>query len=129
MRLFKGSANIHIGLDKGSGVQAYHPGETLEALIQVRPDMTINCRDVEIRVGWHTEGTGDRNSDTYFVDMAGVTSLTPNNPLTHEIRCTLPYSPWSYEGELIRIVWAVYVKIDISMMPDMNHQQPFILIP
>ncbi len=129
MRLFKGSANMTVGFDKGTGVQEYHPGETLEAFIQVRPDIQINCRDVEIRVGWHTEGTGDRNSHTHFVDMAGVTSLSPDSVLEHEISCQLPDSPWSYQGELIQIVWAVYVKIDIAMMPDMNHQQPFVLRP
>lgn len=129
MRLFRGNTIIHVGFEKGEGFQQFSPGEDLVALIQVRPEKQINCRDVWVSVGWHTEGKGDRDSDKVYGEPVGVTTISPQAPVVHELHYQLPPSPWSYQGELIRLVWTVHVKVDIAMMPDINHHEPFVLQP
>ena len=129
MRLFRGNTTIHVGFEKGEGFQSFYPGEELVALIQIRPEQEINCREVWVYVGWHTEGKGDRNSAAVYSEPISITKLSPDEPVMHELHYQLPNSPWSYQGELIRLVWTVHVKIDVAMMPDINHHEPFVLQP
>lgn len=129
MRLIRGGADIQIRFKRGGDVLQYQPGDMLEADIEVRSENTITCRDIVVAVGWHTEGKGDRNSGRSYVDPLGVTEIVPGIPITHQFSCRLPNTPYSYEGELIRIVWALTVKVDIAMMPDMTESRPFILQP
>ncbi len=129
MQMFRGKTVIHVGFEKDSGVQHYQPYEDLVALIQVRPEREINCRDVWVYVGWHTEGKGDRNSAAVYSESLGVLGISPDEPLTYELHYQLPNDPWSYEGELLRIVWTVHVKVEINLLPDINHHEPFVLRP
>lgn len=129
MRLFKGGANIDITFKRGDGVLQFKPGETLAGKVRVEAEHPITCRDVLIEVGWHTEGKGDRNSERVLMEPLMVTELLPDQPVTHPFSFTLPHRPYTYQGELIRIVWEVTVKVDIAMMPDMTESRSFVLRP
>lgn len=132
MKFIRGDADIRVRFKNSvtvGSIPAYQPGDLLEASLEIYGENPINCRDVEVSIGWHTEGKGDRNNGRAYLEPLGVTQIEPGIPVAHNVSFRLPSTPWSYEGELIQVVWAVNVKIDIAMMPDINSAHPFVLQP
>lgn len=128
MSRFRSTA-VNVHFRKGSGIQTFRPGDLLEADIEVISDKPVECHGIEVSVGWHTEGRGDRNSETVYVEPFGVImELSPDEPVKEFFSCRLPSQPWSYTGELINIVWAVRVKV-IFRVIDLRHEETFILQP
>ncbi|MEL6149785.1 MAG: hypothetical protein AAFV33_21230 [Chloroflexota bacterium] len=125
---FRSNTMINVHFRQGGGVQTFQPGDLLEADIEIIPEKVLDCKAVEVAVGWHTEGRGDRNSSTIYVEPIPITQITPENPVNEFFSCRLPTQPWSYTGELIQIVWTVRVKVDFNML-DINHAETFILRP
>lgn len=115
---------------KGTGqTQVFHPGDTLSGMIDIQPDKLVKCRQVVVSVGWHTEGRGDSNAMSMYEDKLPITEISPEIPLQHQFDVVLPFEPWSYAGTLIRIVWAIHVKVDIAFGMDMNQYLQFVLEP
>jgi hypothetical protein len=115
---------------KGLGqTHVFHPGDTLSGVVEIQPDDVVKCRQVVVTVGWHTEGRGDRNEMTMYVDNLPITEIRPEAPLVHHFDVVLPPEPWSYAGTLIRIVWEIHAKVDIALATDINQSLQFVLEP
>ncbi len=119
------------GGDEVGGLMRFEPGSRMDGLAEVLPNENIPCRSAVLRVGWHTEGKGHRDSDTVgewpFPPMAG--QLVANVPISQSFTCNLPRNPWSYAGRLINSVWTVGIHIDVPRGEDIREVQPFILAP
>lgn len=120
---------IRIRLKGGDGTNHYRPGDTLSGVIQIHPDTTIQCRSVEYRVGWRTEGKGRRNEGIVQEKHFDITEINPASPFYEQFDVQLPRSPWSYAGHFINIVWSVQVKVDIALAKDYNEEYAFIVQP
>ena len=118
---------IQIHDDEGS--LRFPPGEQISGLVEIFPETTIRCQGVEIRVMWYTEGKGRRNEGIVQTLRFDVKQLGPGHSFREPFSCTLPSAPWSYAGHFINIVWAVHVKIDIPLSPDINRESRFLLLP
>lgn len=89
----------------------YTPGDLLVGafcLDEAPPDL----ESVEQSVLWQTEGKGD--TDLGVIQHTAWTRSTGTladlaNP--QEFSVTLPRTPWSYDGKLIKIRWLVRVRI------------------
>lgn len=120
---------------KRGGVPIFAPRELVTGVVEIIPDREMSCRGVEIRMGWHTEGKGDRDEMTVDYDNAAVGRIAPDDPFIYPFQFELPDMPWSYEGQLIRIVWAIHVKIDVDAkldvfnMMDVRTTREFMLRP
>ena len=115
---------------KGLGqTYVFHPGDTLSGVVEIQPNSVTSCRGVVVTVGWHTEGRGDRNQITIYEDRLDVTAIYPDDPIIHHFDVVLPPEPWSYAGNLIRIVWEIHAKVDIAMASDINQTLQFVLEP
>ncbi len=116
---------------KGAGqTRVFRPHDTVKGLVEINPISNINCRSVEVKIGWHTEGRGTRNEGYAYVDRRDdITQLEVGTPIIIDFDYNLPVEPWSYSGTLISIVWSVDVKIDIPMGRDINHSESFVLQP
>mgnify|MGYP006908361839 CR=1 FL=1 len=115
---------------KGTGsTRVYQPGDTIEGHVEITPETDINCRHIEIKIGWQTEGKGTRYESFPYVNMINVTSVGPMNPLVEHFDFVIPSEPWSYSGFYVSIVWLVQVKIDIAMGRDYNHTANFVVQP
>lgn len=116
---------------KGEGqTRVFQPGAKIEGIVEINPSSTIKCRAVEIRVGWHTEGRGTRADQyPYFNKVDTVNEILPEQPFVEPFSLTIPSEPWSYSGQLVSVVWAVEVKIDIPMGSDVNYMERFVVQP
>ena len=107
----------------------YAPGEEIAGMATIVPDSELRCNHLYVRLQWHTEGRGDRDESTVAQDDIYQGTLTPNAPISHSFRFTLPREPWSFAGHYVNIVWAIQVSIDVPMARDPVHHQPFVLAP
>lgn len=120
---------IRIRIKGDEGALRFPPGEQISGLVEIFPEETIRCQGVEISVQWYTEGKGRRNEGIAQSWRFDVNQLGPGQGFSEAFSCTLPSAPWSYAGHFINIVWAVHVKIDIPLAPDVNRESRFLLLP
>lgn len=89
----------------------YAPGEQLAGEYFVDIANPNDVRAVEVSVLWYTEGKGDEDLAVHFFerttnDDASYTDLRT----TQHFTTTLPNTPVSYDGVLLRIRWCVRVR-------------------
>lgn len=134
-RSAKAGVRVQFSGVEGHGIPIFRPNEDIIGVVEVLPDKVIECRGVEIQLKWRTEGKGDTDQQVIDFDSVHVTQITPDEPLIYPFQFKAPDMPWSYEGELIRIVWAVEVKIDVEAKLDIfnlmniQHKAEFSLRP
>jgi hypothetical protein len=132
-----GRANIYVRFQGQEGVEIpkYAPGQQMMGVVNIEVPKVMSVRGVDIELQWETQGKGDRDGETVDRDRVQVSEITPGNPLQHPFAFNAPMLPWTYEGELIRIVWSLRVQIDVDAaldlfnMMDISHDEPFILRP
>lgn len=124
-----GDSPIRIRLKGEDGTMRFPPGEQIAGLVEIFPESTIRCQGVEIRVLWYTEGKGRRNEGVVETWRFDINQITPEQGFSEGFTVSLPSAPWSYAGHFINIVWAVHVKIDIALSPDINREARFLLLP
>ena len=125
-------AAIQISLRGGEaagGLQRFDPGSRLDGVAQLLPDGNIRAKNTVVRLAWHTEGRGDRDSGIAAQVEIGQGNLTANVPVTQSFAFNLPAEPWSFAGHYINIIWEVQVVVDVPMGLDLHAEQPFILAP
>lgn len=102
---------ISLKLD-GRGNRQYLPGETLAGSYYIDEIRNSIIEAVEISVLWFTEGKGNQDYGIHAFwrrsNQAGDW-IDPRKP--GRFSTTLPNSPLSYEGQLIKVRWAVRVRV------------------
>ncbi len=132
-----GRANIYVRFQGQEGVEIpqYAPASTMMGVVNIEVPKHMKVRGVDIELKWETQGKGDRDGETLDRDRIEVSEITPEQPLQHPFAFTVPVAPWSYEGQLIRVLWALRVQIDVDAaldlfnMMDISHEEPFVLRP
>lgn len=102
--------SISIALDDGDRV--YLPGETLSGRYWIDSRDTQQIKAVEASVLWHTRGKGDE-------DMAvhDFWRRAPDENEQFDLRrpelfsSTLPNTPLSYDGRIVKLLWSVRVRV------------------
>lgn len=110
----------------GRGNRLYFPGETLAGsyFLNDFEDETIEA--VEASVLWHTEGKGNEDFGIFAFQRKSVAQgdwIDPRTP--GRIGATLPNSPLSYEGELVKIFWAVRIRVFLADGREAMDEHPF----
>jgi hypothetical protein len=101
---------IIIRLD-GNGC-VYWPGETLSGEYRIGSIDVNQVKAVEISVLWYTEGKGDEDMAVHEFWRRQVDEAHPISPGRPErFSTTLPNSPLSYEGQIIKLHWCVRVRL------------------
>ncbi len=80
---------------------AYRPGETIEG--RAVWNVPGNVRRIDVYLCWHTEGRG--MEDAAIVETVGFDNPLPTD--AQPFRLTAPLGPYSYQGHLICIRWAI----------------------
>ena len=92
--------------------QDYRPGELLVGEYRIDALDLAEVKAVELSVLWYTEGKGDEDLAVHYFER-----LTADNPAEaglhdlHRFQTSLPNSPLSYEGVLVKIRWCVRVRV------------------
>ncbi len=126
--------NVEIALTLKNGEltpqgRRFAPNEIIEGTIQVMPDNNLNCRHLYVRLGWHTEGRGDKDSAVIAEMDLYQGTLDAGLPTYHDFNLKLPLGPWSYAGHYVNIIWQIMVNIDVPRAMDPNVTERFILAP
>lgn len=88
-----------------SDYEVYHPGN--EARVTCSWDLPEPPRALELRLVWNTAGKGDR--DLKVVQTHRVESPAARDQ--QEFVLTLPWSPFSFSGKLISLIWALELVV------------------
>jgi hypothetical protein len=130
---------IIIRLDDGGCV--FVPGACLSGEYRLDSIDKGNLQAVEVSVLWHSEGKGDEDLAVHeFWREAGSGEqgasngataysplLAPNSPLPPPRRfsTTLPQSPLSYDGQIVKIRWCVRVRAIFKRGRDLVAEKSF----
>ena len=102
--------SIAIELDDGSRI--YRPGETLSGRYMIDCDDPHRIKAIEASVLWRTEGKGDEDMavhDLWRRDAADELQFDLRRP--EPFAATLPNTPLSYDGQIIKLLWCVRVRV------------------
>ena len=100
---------VSIRLD-GNG-QVYRPRQKLngEYLLESIGPGTVKA--IEVSVLWYSEGKGDEDLEVHEFWRRNVEEGKPLDPRRPEqFSTTLPQSPLSYDGEIVKLRWCVRVR-------------------
>ncbi|MGV3483757.1 MAG: hypothetical protein ACO1RT_05010 [Planctomycetaceae bacterium] len=107
----------------------YEAGKALAAHWRVGSFAIEEVTGLEASVLWFTEGKGDEDLHVHYFERWNETQLQALDlSQPHSIDCTLPWSPVSYEGTLVRIRWCVRVRLFRTGGRECVTQQPFQLV-
>jgi hypothetical protein len=90
----------------------YLPGAELAGVFVIPGGPPEDTRSVELSVLWRTSGKGTEDFGVTFYQAWKAedgTLATLPNPNTFTVK--LPQTPWSYDGELIKIHWLARVRL------------------
>jgi hypothetical protein len=132
-----GKVNVFVRFKDQEGVDipSYQPGAALIGVVNIEANREININGIDIELRWETQGKGDRDRETVDHDHITGGQLVPGDTLQHPFNFITPQAPWSYQGELIQIVWMLHIKVDVANvldlfgLMDVQHQEPFVLRP
>ncbi|MGD8848469.1 MAG: arrestin family protein [Anaerolineales bacterium] len=117
------------GSEFGRVAKHYAPGDVVQGSVQITPDKDLNCRHIYARLQWRTEGRGDEDKQVVAEQDLFQGELRGSMPRHHSFLLRLPDQPWSYAGQLVRIVWEVEVTIDIALARDPKVAIPIVMRP
>ena len=116
---------ISIRLDQP--LRAYQPGEEIQCQYQVDRVDPAHIQAMEVSVLWCTEGKGEEDLGIHYFERHVPGQETPDLRTFREFSITLPLSPLSYEGIIIKIQWCTRVRIFLRNGNEHIHDQPFLL--
>jgi len=115
-----------ITLDLEGSRSTYAPGETLAASYRLHHVAADEVRAVEASVMWYTEGKGEEDIGMHDFWRRSVEAgdwIDPRRatPLT----TTLPPSPLSYDGQIMKIRWCLRVRAFLTEGRELTAQGDF----
>ena len=111
----------------------YRSGDELSGVFVIDGGPPAAARSIELSVLWHTSGKGTEDMGvvhfrTWKQDDGTLEGMP--NPNTFNVK--LPLTPWSYDGELIKIHWLVRVRMRYGhpdALKELVEDAPFTLAP
>lgn len=115
---------ILIRLDENG--RSYAPGETLSGEYRVEGMESETLQAVEVSVLWYSEGKGDEDFAVHEFWRKNADSGELGDPRRPDrFSTTLPLSPLSYEGQIVKIRWCVRVRAILKRGRDLVAQKVF----
>jgi hypothetical protein len=104
----------------------YLPGEPLKFEYQIDAVGPGELSAVEASVLWYTEGKGDEDLGVHYFERRTPADVDDGDlrPL-RQVEVTLPGSPLSYSGMILKIRWCVRVRAFLRRGRDVFFEQPF----
>jgi hypothetical protein len=92
--------------------RVHRPGEALAGEYWIESLAAEQTKAVEVSVLWHTEGKGDEDMAVHEFWRRDASDAQPIDPRRPErFSTTLPNSPLSYDGQIIKVRWCVRVRV------------------
>jgi hypothetical protein len=115
---------ITIRLDENG--RTYQPGATLSGEYRIDAVEGQVLQAVEVSVLWYSEGKGDEDLAVHEFWRKDADSGELGDPRRPDrFSTTLPQSPLSYDGQIVKIRWCVRVRVIFKRGRDLVAQKPF----
>jgi hypothetical protein len=117
-------SEVFIRLDDDG--RAYAPGTTLSGEYCIDSLEGPNMKAVEVSVLWYSEGKGDEDlavHEFWRKDAEGGELGDLRRP--NRFSTTLPQSPLSYDGQIVKIRWCIRVRVIFKRGRDLVAQKVF----
>ena len=115
---------IIIRLDENGRV--YLPGTTLSGEYRIEAVEGQSLQAVEVSVLWYSEGKGDEDMAVHEFWRKDADSGELGDPRRPDrFSTTLPQSPLSYDGQIVKIRWCVRVRVIFKRGRDLVAQRLF----
>ena len=92
--------------------RVHRPGELLAGEYWIEALEAEQFKAIEVSVLWHTEGKGDEDM---AVHEFWRRDADDDHPIDHRrperFSTTLPNSPLSYDGQIVKVRWCVRVRV------------------
>jgi hypothetical protein len=110
--------------------RTYQPGEMLICDYQIDAVDASEVQAVEASVLWYTTGKGDEDLGVHFFQRRTPYDAEQGDlRRIHRFEATLPRSPLSYRGAILRIRWVVRVRLFLRKGKEQVADQAFQLGP
>lgn len=104
----------------------YQPGDALECDYQIDAISSDEVHAVEASVLWYSEGKGDEDMAVHYFERRVPSDEDGGNVCAlHRFRTTLPNSPLSYDGQIVKIHWCVRVRAFVRRGKESCFECPF----
>ncbi len=115
---------IIIRLDENG--RLYWPGATLSGEYRIDAAEGQGLQAVEVSVLWYSEGKGDEDMAVHEFWRKDAESGELGDPRRPDrFSTTLPQSPLSYDGQIVKIRWCVRVRVIFKRGRDLVAQKLF----
>jgi hypothetical protein len=101
----------HIDADFSRPDRGYSPGEALGVRYRVRGLGEERIKAIEHAVAWYTEGKGEEDLGVHFFERIEDAERFASAVDETLLEVTLPESPLSYEGLIVKIRWCIRVRV------------------
>jgi hypothetical protein len=104
----------------------YGPGESFAVDVLVDGANGEAIRAIELSVLWYTAGKGEEDFAVHRFDrLTPGSDLPPEPPFRHRLMTTLPVSPLSYDGFIVKVCWCVRARVFLGQGRETVHELPF----
>jgi hypothetical protein len=104
----------------------YQPGQVLQCEYQLDAVEAHDVHSVEASVLWHTEGKGDEDMAVHFFERRLPADVEDRDlRALHTFSTTLPKSPLTYAGVIVKLRWCVRVRMFLRGGRAVFFEQPF----
>ncbi len=89
----------------------FDPGNLLVCEYDIEDSLFDHLQTLETSVLWYTEGKGDEDIGVHFFVRRTREQLKEDRLSSYRFETTLPLSPLTYDGEIVKIRWCVRVRL------------------
>ncbi len=95
--------------------RTFTPGSTLSGQYWLEAILPEEVKAIELSVLWYTEGKGEEDLGVHFFRRDTLDQLSyAAGRWIGSFSTVLPRSPLSYQGLIVKIVWAVRVRLFLA---------------
>jgi hypothetical protein len=126
------TVDIRLILDGGQiehGMHCYQPGSVVSGAVHLMPARDVQCDRAIAKIGWRTEGRGDRDSANIGEVELYRGPLSQNIAVSGRFEFALPDQPLSYVGHYINIIWEIAVVVDVPFARDIKQAEQIVVVP
>lgn len=120
---------ITLRLDEHDG--PYWPGEMISGRYGVAASAVSDLRAVELSILWYTVGQGEEDLAVHHFERHSAETdeegAAVNFSALRHFQASLPNSPLSYEGVLVKIRWCVRVRVFLARGKELHAEKRFFL--
>ena len=116
----------HITIRFDGNGRTYHSGENLAGEYRLNSIEPSEVKAIEVSVVWYTEGKGGEDlavHDFRRLSRENGDWLDPTRP--GRFSTTLPNSPLTYNGVIVKIRWCVRVRVFLTRGKEVVGEQSF----